>query len=427
MPRKLDLEHITKIEGHARLYVKVAKGKVERAELRVMEGARFFEGILKGKKYNELSHISARICGVCSVAHTIAATNAIEKSFGIRPSEQTKLLRELITIGGMIQSHTLHLYFLTLPDYVGVGSAIGLAKKHSTIVDRALRLKRLGNHIVFALAGRDVHPISCVIGGFSVLPDKEKLKAILDELNTCKQDAIETAKLFCGLSYSEFLKPVEHFALVGGSYFYSENMIRCENNVCFPSKDYKSHFKEYLREGSTAEFATLEGKSYFVGALSRLATNFDILSEESKQYASKLIERKDNPFMNIPAQAVEILEGVNRAINILSNLEIKPEAPMEPNVLPCECEGISAYEAPRGILFHNYKFDDKGYCTLANITTPTTQNLQYLEECIKEYLQSILGRDPEDIKKEIEKLIRAYDPCISCSTHFLELIWEEEK
>ncbi|MBW2972586.1 Ni/Fe hydrogenase subunit alpha [Candidatus Woesearchaeota archaeon] len=426
MTKKLDLEHIAKIEGHAKLYVKVEGGMVEKVELRVMEGARFFEGILKDRKFNDLSHISSRICGVCSVVHTITSVKAIEDAFGLKVSEQTRQLREVLNIGGIIQSHALHLYFLTLPDYVGVGSAIGLAKKNKTLVDRALRLKRLGNSIVHTIAGRDIHPIACVIGGFSRVPEKEKVDALLEELKQCKQDAVETVNLFLKLKYPDFRKEAPHFALTGKTYFYSDKIVRCEKGTCFPTKDYTQHFKEYLRDGSTAEFATQEGKSYFVGALARVCNNVELLTSESKQYAKTICEKRDNPFMNIPAQALEILEGINRCIIILSNLRLKQEAPLEVSVKPCACEGIAACEAPRGILFHHYKFDDKGYCTSADITTPTTQNLQHIEESIREYLPSILGRNPDDIKLEIEKLIRAYDPCISCSTHFLQIEWEAE-
>jgi coenzyme F420-reducing hydrogenase alpha subunit len=424
MSKNLELEHITKIEGHAKLYVKVSEGRVEKAELKVMEGARFFEGILKNKKFNDLSHISSRICGVCSVVHTIASIKAIENAFEINVSEQTKQLREVLNIGGIIQSHALHLYFLTLPDYVGVGNAMDMASKYKTVIDRALRLKRLGNRIVFTIAGRDIHPIACVVGGFSRIPDQGKIDELIEELKRCKADAVETVKLFMGLSYSKLIKETPHFSLTGGSYFYSDTVIHCEKGTCFPIKDYKEHFKQYLREGSVAEFATREGKSYFVGALARICNNFEILSNEAKQYARELVEKRSNPFMNIPAQAIEILEGINRSIVLLSNIKLTEEPRVEFSVKPCACEGIAACEAPRGILFHHYKFDEKGFCTFADITTPTTQNLQHIEEAIKDFLPSLLEKSPDDVKMEIEKLIRAYDPCISCSTHFLQLEWE---
>jgi coenzyme F420-reducing hydrogenase alpha subunit len=426
MPKKINLEHISKIEGHAKLHVKIAGGRVEKAKLEIIEGARYFEGILRERKYNDISHIASRICGVCSVVHTIASLKSIENAFGVAVSEQTRQLREVLNIGGIIQSHALHLYFLTLPDYAGAESALAMAKTNSAIIERALRLKRLGNKIVFTIAGRDVHPIACVLGGFSRAPEKAAVDELLDELIRCKKDALDTVELFMGLKYPDVSAPVPHFALTGGSYFDSDTIVRCEGGICFQAKDYRQHFKEYLREGSTAEFATQEGKSYFVGALARVCNKFDLLSNEAKQYARKIADEKANPFMNVPAQAIEILEGISRCIVILSNLEIKPEQPKEFSVVPCNCDAISACEAPRGILFHRYAFDGKGYCTIADITTPTTQNLQYMEETIRAYLQSILDKNPVEIKQEIEKLIRAFDPCISCSTHFLEMEWESD-
>jgi sulfhydrogenase subunit alpha len=358
------------------------------------------------------------------VVHTITSINAIENAFGVKVSDQTLLLREMLNIGGIIQSHVLHLYFLTLPDYAGAENALALAKKNKAIIDRALRLKRIGNLIVTTIAGRDIHPISCVIGGFSRVPEQDKLHLLLQELKDAKQDALETVRFFSGLDYPAVKNDSPYFALKGGSYFYSDKLVNCKGGACFEVKDYKQHFKEYLRQGSTAEFATQEGKSYFVGALARVSNNRDLLSPESAELAGIIFADDKNPFMNIPAQAVEVLEGINRCIEILSSLEVAQEAPVEAKIRPCACEGIAACEAPRGVLFHHYKFDDNGHCTYADITTPTTQNLQHLEEAIKGYLPSILGRSPDEIKLEMEKLIRAYDPCISCSTHFLEIEFE---
>ncbi|MBW2965286.1 Ni/Fe hydrogenase subunit alpha [Candidatus Woesearchaeota archaeon] len=426
MTKKLELDHIAKIEGHAKLHIKISGGEIEDASLQVVEGARFFQGILKDRKFNDISHIASRICGVCSVVHTITSIKAIENAFGIKVSEQTQLLREVLNIGGIIQSHALHLYFLTLPDYLGAESAIDLVKTNKTTIDRALRLKRLGNQIVFTIAGRDVHPIGCVIGGFARTPSKEQIDALLDQLKECKQDAVDTVKLFMEIKYPDFNKEAAHFALTGKNYFYSDNIIKCEQGACFATKDYKEHFKEYIREGNPAEFATQEGKSYFVGALSRVCNNMEQLTNEAQQYARRICERKNNPFMNIPAQALEILEGINRCIIILSNTRLKDEKPVEAQVKPRAGEGIAAGEAPRGILFHRYEFNDSGYCTKAEITTPTTQNLKHMEEAIKAFLPSLLNKSPDTIKGEIEKLIRAYDPCISCSTHFLDIEFEED-
>ncbi len=416
--RTIKLNHVTKIEGHAKLHIVIDKNNVKKAQLKIYEGSRFFEGILKNRKYNDINHIASRICGVCSVVHNLAALRAIENAFKVEISEQTNELRELLNIAGMIQSHVLHLYFLALPDYFNCENAIELASKHKEELKRALSIKKTANSIVRTIGGRDVHPIASVPGGFSRLPKQEDMHKLLKQLILSKRDAKKTVDLFASLDYPEFKRHVDYFALSGGPYFYSENIIRCEEGECFLTKDYDKHFKEYFRKSSTAEFATKEGKSYTVGAFARVLANKNLL-KNSKEYIKMLEKNKCNPFYNNLAQAVEIYEGFNRAIEIIENLKLKNEA--LPKIKPIKSTGIGAIEAPRGMLFHKYSFDDEGICTSADITTPTTQNLADMENSIKQFTLKILNKSKDQIKLEIERLIRAYDPCISCSTHFLEL------
>ena len=219
------------------------------------------------------------------------------------------------------------------------------------------------------------------------------------------------------MDYPDFKKESDKFALTGNSYFYSDKVISCKGNLCIQTNEYDQHFKEYFKSGSTAEFAWRKGKSYAVGALARLTVNKSVLSEYSKKIINGL--DPDNPFHNNIAQAIELYEGITQAIKILKNLKLKNEKIKEIKLKACE--GIGALEAPRGILFHKYKFNKKGICKFANITTPTTQNLPHLEQAIKEYLPCILDKSEEEIKLQIEKLIRAYDPCISCSCHMLNV------
>lgn len=444
MKKTLELEHITKIEGHAKLLIKIESGRIKKVEMNVFEGARFFEGILIDKKFNEISHISSRICGVCSVVHSLSSIKAIENAYNIRVSEQTSLLREVLNIGGMIQSHVLHLFFLTLPDYMNADSALALAKDHRELLETGLRLKRLGNKIVFTIAGRDVHPIACVVGGFSRIPEQKNVDELLVELKKCRDDALKTVALFIALDFPEFSRSSSSLSLSGASYFYPDKLLHCEKetgsekNSCFAVEDYKKYFRQYFRKNSTSELAVTtmkeQGKEYFVGALARILNNSSLFSKESKRFVSEIKKREKNPFMNIPAQAIEILEGINRAASILSNIKLKDEKPVEITESaespaadkPLKSykkpyKGTSACEAPRGTLIHSYEFDSKGYCTAADIVTPTTLNIPHLESSIKEFLPSLLNQPPDRIKKELEKLIRAYDPCISCSTHFLDI------
>jgi len=429
MDHKITLDHVTKIEGHAKLQVVIKKNKVKDVKLTIFEGSRYFEGFMKGKKYNDISNIASRICGICSVVHTLCSLRAVENAYGIELSSQAKALRELLNIGGIIQSHVLHLYFLALPDYLGLSSAIDLAAKRREDVLRALKIKKAGNHIVFAVGGRDVHPISAVIGGFSRIPAKESMDNLLQELKDCKDDAWKTIELFASLDYPEFEMEKQLFAFQGDSYFFSDKVVSCIGNKCLPTNDYEKHFKEYFKDGSTAEFAEHKGQSYMVGALARVVLNNHLLSGHTKKFVDTVIAKKKNPYMNNLAQAIEIYEGIVKAIGLIEKLlyfGLKDEEPAK--VSEKACEGIGAVEAPRGMLFHRYKFDKKGYSQFVNVTTPTTQNLQNIEDNIKGFIPQLIssGRSKDEIKLEIEKLIRAYDPCISCATHFLEIKWDEK-
>ncbi|MBT7903226.1 Ni/Fe hydrogenase subunit alpha [Candidatus Woesearchaeota archaeon] len=431
MSKTINLNHITKIEGHAKLHIVVDGNKIKKAELKIFEGSRYFEGILKGKKFDEVPIIASRICGVCSVVHTIAANKAIEDAFEITVSKQTKLLRELLNIGGIIQSHVLHLYFLVLPDYYGYSSAIEMAPTHKELIKTALRIKKAGNKIVRVVAGRDIHPIAEVIGGLSRTPDETALKSLLSELKSIKKDAKFTLNVFDELDYPSIILDHPYFGFGGGSYFYSDKVINGLDGEEYTEKEYEKHFKEFLRKGSTAEFATKEGKTYMVGALPRILLRIEKNDlKTQKKYLKKILNNKWNPYMNVLAQAIEINEGIINSIEILEQvlLNFKKESPA--TFVVKKSEGIGRVEAPRGMLFHQYKFDSKGNCTFANITTPTTQNLAHVEDAIKILVETLLldeKKSKKDIKLDIEKLIRAYDPCISCSTHFLELNWEEFK
>lgn len=412
--KTISLEHIAKIEGHAKLNIVIKDNNIKKCKLEIFEGSRFFEGIIKNKNYSDLPDVTSRICGVCSVSHTLASIKTIENSFNIEVTEQTNLLRELLIIGGILQSHILHLYFLVLPDYYNCSSALDLAKKQPILIKRALAMKRAMNFLVTTIAARDIHPISCIPGGFTRLPEQSKLNSLIKELRLIKPDAEETLKLFQNLKYPEFEKYSEKFALSGNSYFYSDKNLSCTGKGCIPISSYEKHFNEFFKSGSTSEFAWRKGKSCMVGALSRTAINKNLVIH--KNHLLKI--NPNNPFHNNIAQAFEIYEGIEQAIKLLENIKIKQENPVQ--IIPKESEGIGALEAPRGILFHKYKFNKQGICKFANITTPTTQNLPHIEEAIREYLPSLLNLEEPQIKLEIEKIIRAYDPCISCSTHFLD-------
>ncbi|UCB45963.1 MAG: Ni/Fe hydrogenase subunit alpha [Spirochaetota bacterium] len=413
----ISLDHISKIEGHASLNIKIEKNELKNLELEMVEGARFFENILKGKKYDELPLISARICGVCSPAHTLTAVRAVEDAFGINPNKTVKLLRELLAIGGLLQSHILHLYFLLLPGCLGYGSALQMIPKYQKEINRALKIKRLGNRIMTAIGGRDIHPLTVVAGGFSKYPSSEDLKSLMEELKVVQEDALKTFDLFSRLTFPNFEHKSTYIA-VHGKNLLGDKISLLENAIPkqFPH-DYEEYMKKYFQHDSTAEFVVIEGKGYTVGAQARLNVNWNLQDKELRDLL-KVKSPSHSPFSNVVFQSFEIMSGVKRAIEIINELienPINTDPPKE--VKPKASTGIGVMEAPRGLLFHKYTFDEHGYCTYANVTTPTSQNLKMLEDCLEAFVKAHLHLPKDTLITEVEKLIRAFDPCISCSSH----------
>lgn len=425
MTTTIKLDHITKIEGHARLIVKIEDGRVKKAQLEVYEGARFFEGILKGRKYDEANVITSRICGVCSQAHTIASLKAVEDAFRVQVTKQTHVLRELLLIGSIIQSHALHLFFLSLPDYYGYDSAIAMAGKYPGLVKRGLKLKRLGNDICTLIGGREIHTITAVVGGFCHVPKQEELNLLLKTLKSEKEEFVKTAELLAKLKCTKF-ESARHFYALSDSYQYSdtEGFIECVGNKCIPTANYGQFFREQIKPYSTAKFVTVNNERFMVGALARVNLYHKRLCPEAQKILKQSGHKipMENPYLNNFCQALEMLTLCDRAIKLLSKLKVKDEK--LPEIRPRKGVGVAAIEVPRGTLFHEYEFDDNGMILKSNIITPTTQNLKSIEDDVKAILPSLLHKGEEEIKLELEKLIRAYDPCISCSTHFLQLKWE---
>jgi coenzyme F420-reducing hydrogenase alpha subunit len=425
--KEITLNHITKIEGHAKLDLSIKEGKITKCELSSVEGSRYFEGLVLGRQYFEAHEITSRICGICSSAHVIAAISAIEDALGYTPSKQTTELRKLLTIGERIRSHSTHLYFLALPDYLGYESALAMAPKYKSELKRALALVKAGNNIVRILSGRDLHPVSATVGGWLKLPTQEDLEQLKTELLNVKEEAVKTCELFFTLKCPDIetegewfsLKDHNEYALFGGEF--------CSSKSCFKRTDYKDFIKEYHEPRSTANFVVKSDHRYFVGALARFNNNHAQLSSDAK----KLLEQSGiklpskNPFHNNIMQAIEIVHCIDHAIKICQELKIKNE-PVDKVPLKAG-RGVGCLEVPRGTLWHEYILDDKGVITYANIITPTAQNLLNMQEDIKTLVPAILNsKTKEDIVMDVEKLIRSYDPCFSCSAHFLEVNWEEK-
>lgn len=426
MAKTIKLEHITKIEGHANLTLSIDKGEVKKCELGSIEGSRYFEGILRGRHCTEAPEIVSRICGICSCIHYLTSVQAVENALGIKVSEQTRLLRELILLGERIRSHAAHLYFLALPDYLGAESALALGPKYQKDIARALKLTKLGNELITAIGGREMHPVSAQVGGMTKLPSQEHLDDLRRKLQEIQADAIATGKLFAKIKNPKFESPTEYFSLQDGSTIpiLDGDLTSQENS--FKKTEYADYLEEYHEPYSTANFVVKKDKRYMVGSMSRLNNNYRFLSKNAKKIVAeaKIKFPLTNPFMNNIAQAIELVHSVDRAVEICRKLKLEHEEPFDASKVKFKkSRGIGIGEAPRGILVHDYEINDKGEITKANIITPTVHNLLNMQEDIRAFLPSLLKLPENKLVLEIEKLIRSYDPCFSCSSHFLRVKW----
>jgi coenzyme F420-reducing hydrogenase alpha subunit len=423
---KIEVHEVTRVEGHGNIVLNVKEGKIEELRLEITESPRFFEAMLVGRNWYEATHLTCRICGICSIGHTSASLNALENGLGITPSEQTQRLRRIIHAGETIQSHVLHVYFLTAPDLLGVPSVFPLVATHTEVVKRALMLKRLANDICAVIGGRHVHPCSMRVHNFSKVPSKEALAGLRDRLLAAVPDIQATVDLIASLKLPDFERETEYMALYHPDEYamYGGDLIRSTKTGDTPLYDYKTKIQEYVVSHSHAKHAESAHGAYMVGALARFNVNYDQLRPEAQAAAETMGLAGPicyNPFMNNVAQVVECVHCALVAveqINALLDMDLQEEE-FEVPIKACRCVGAS--EVPRGTLFHEYNLDDQGYITSANLIIPTGQNLNNLEQDMHALVPKILDREPEEIRQTLEMLVRAYDPCISCATHLLEV------
>ena len=422
---KVDVEYVTRVEGHGHIRVETRGGELVRCEWNVVEPPRFFEAFLRGRSWQEAALITSRICGICSPGHQLTSLKATEAAFGIEPSEQTILLRKLICDAATLQSHILHVYFLVSPDLLGVPSVIPLTKTHPEVVARALRLKKLANDVTDMVGGRAVHPVTMIPGGFTKVPTPDELKGARDRLAAAADDIVATAKLVRDLAgkIPAFERETEYIGLrTEGEYALYDGEIWSTDDGGHPVRDYLRVTNERVRPHSTAKHASFHRSSYMVGALARLNINFDRLDGLGARAAEILGFRPPvrNPYWNNIAQVIEsalVTERMIRWIDELLALGPRPEP--KPRVKPRAGRGIGSTEVPRGILFHDYTYDEEGRVVGANCIIPTNQNCASIEDDMRALVPRLIeeGRSRDEIAFALEVLVRAYDPCISCSVH----------
>ncbi|MCG6970914.1 MAG: Ni/Fe hydrogenase subunit alpha [Gammaproteobacteria bacterium] len=419
---KIHVPVLARVEGEGALELDIENSQVASVKLRIFEPPRFFEKFLEGRDYNEVIDTVARICGICPVAYQMSAVHAIEHIFDIPVHPTVRALRRVMYCGEWLESHGLHIHLLAAPDFLGFANAIELGAAYPEEVKRGLRLQHVGNKLIKLFGGRSVHPVGVRVGGFYRLPTRSECDAMVSELKAaveeCAQLVLWTASLPLPEDEQEFtsvaLQHPEEYAM-------NEGNIVSSLGLSVPADQYQNHFEEIQVPHSTAFHSHLHGKPYLVGPLARVNLNWDSLHEPVQQLLQKtaIDFPSKNVFHSVIARAAEMYYALLEAIAILESIDLE----LSPvNVTPKSGVGYACTEAPRGILWHRYEMDQHGHVIKATIVPPTSQNQARIEDDLRNALNKFdLTKSDEDIRLHAETIIRNYDPCISCSTHFLNL------
>jgi sulfhydrogenase subunit alpha len=418
------IDHLARVEGHGGITVELEGDAVTNVRFDVFEGARLLEGLVRGRRYDEIAPIVSRICSICSPAHSLTSLKATENALGVQVSPQTDFLRELLLRGESIQSHALHLFFLAVPDYLDRPSAIAVAAEHPAAVMLGLRLKRLGNLIQETIGGRAIHPVNAVPGGFGRVPRVEQLIAIRGALVEAIPDAEAMLDLIASLPDAGFCHTPTAFAALyspdSDRYYAGDQLMIFSNGdrATVPAADYRSLTNEKPVAHSHAKHSTFHDKPFMVGSLARLTVNPARFAAAPERL--KLAIPSDNPMDNNKAQAVELVNDLGLALDMVERLirdGVKDEGCVP--ITPRAGTGVGITEAPRGLLVHSYTYDEQGCVVAADVITPTAMNAASLEQHLRKTVEQSAERDEATLKKKLQMIARAYDPCISCSVHLI--------
>lgn len=439
----ISINRLSKIEGHADLDVKIRDGKVEDVELRVAENQRFYTQAVKGKPALSVPQLVSRICGTCSVAHLTAAIEAVEKTLDIKSTEQSLIMKKLMMYSLMIRDHALHLYFFVLPDFFGIDSALELADVDQVALEKAgvpkgitgkdliheaLHVKEAGNNLSNLIGGRSVHAPFEQVGGFTKEVDNSKTPKLIKELKSIRQSIINLAEIFYNNNW-ELKRKTNFVALKTKDFSFLEGTICSSTGVSIEENNYWDHLHQVVLPYSQAKGFEFEGKEYMVGSLARLNLNKDALHSKTQEDMKKYVDifPSENIYHNNLAQVIEIMHSIDHSVELLENTTFKKEEIVKPTKQ--SGEGVGVIEAPRGTLYYWLGIDE-GKVRYANLVIPTAQNLVNMREDVRQAVTGICdaGITPEKkwedrIKLEVEKIIRAYDPCMSCASHFLKINW----
>jgi sulfhydrogenase subunit alpha len=414
----IEINQLSRVEGHGKLIIKAENGKVEKARWEVTEAPRFFERILRGRPWHDAHVLASRICGICSVSHQLASLQATEGAFGLQPSEQTVLLRRLLYAGEVIESHSLHIFVLAGPDFAGAGSIFPLINK--TAMLNGLKLKKLGNELMEIIGGRSIHPQATAVNGFGRLPLVQDLQLLQHDLKEALPYLDSTVDLFKNFQIPDFSRETEFIALKDNrEYAFIHGNIASTDTGISPVEKYEEVIQEFVSPPSTAKFAKHVRDSFAVGALARINLNYNQLRPRARESADELGLEPIcyNPFMFTPAQVVEVIHEIEESLDIIDQLLKKGIHEEENRVVVKEGRGISAVEAPRGLLVYDYTYDQKGFIVKANCIIPTNMNHANIQNDLEALASANADLGEQPLRLLCEMLVRSYDPCISCSTH----------
>ena len=426
--KTIKVDYLSRVEGEGGLFVKIKDNELSEVKFKIFEPPRFYEAFLRDRKYYEAPDITARICGICPMAYMTSASQAMENAFGIKIDGQIRALRRLIYCGEWIESHALHVFLLHAPDFLGYPDGIQLAKDHPDIVNKALHLKKIGNEVMIVIGGREIHPVNFRVGGFYKAPAKKDLTKLLDDLKRAQDFCVDAVKWTAQLQYPDFEYDYEYVALRHpDEYAIIEGHVVSNKGLDIPVNEYDQHFIEEHVQHSTSLHAYIKGRgAYMTGPLARYNLNFEQLTPLCKSLAAEINMKPpvNNPFKSIAARMIETLYAVEESLRLIEQYE-EPDKPyIEHTPRAATCSGAS--EAPRGICYHRYHVDDKGVILDAKIIPPTSQNQKMIESDLWHFVSKFINEPKDKLQMKCEQAIRNYDPCISCSCHFLNLEIERE-
>lgn len=421
--RTIRTEALARVEGEGAMQVRIRDGEVENVELQIYEPPRFFEAFLRGRSFMEAPDITARICGICPVAYMTSAFNAMEDALGVEVHERIRVLRRLMYCGEWIESHALHVFLLHAPDFLGFESAWAMARDHREVVEGGLKIKAMGNDLLRMIGGRAIHPINVRVGGFYKAPSRADLDTLVPALEEARELARRSVAWVAGLDFPDFEQDYEFVALRRPDrYAIEDGRLVSDSGLDIGPGEYEEHFTEQQVPHSTALQSRMsDGGTYFLGPMARYSLNSSQLSDLAREAAAEagLGGECRNPFKSIVVRAVEILYACDEALRLIASYE--PPDPPAVEMEPRASIGTGWSEAPRGMLWHRYRLEEDGSIAEARIVPPTSQNQARIEQDLLEFVRPRVELPDDRLQWECEQAIRNYDPCISCSTHFLKL------